>query len=205
MPLKPIKINLSTFEYQDKFVAYPIMVFAALIVLALSAYHIQLALRYENEIFDYEQRLARLEERQAEKTKKFREQRQKFKEEDVQSIREGARFFNELIIQDAFPWSRVLSALERHLPPRVILLNFALSEGRKKIKIEGKTHAMTEITRFLSGLEASRVFENNALIDLTVTSGDLAKHRQSETMDITFQIECLLRGDELLKQQKTAS
>ena len=205
MPLKPIKINLSTFEYQDKFLAYPIMVFAAFVILALSAYNIHLAMRYEHEILDYEQRLARQDQMQAEKSKKVRDQLKKFKEEDIQSIREDAHFVNKLIIQDTFPWDQVLNAIEIYLPSRAILLSFALSEDREKIKIEGKTHSMTEITQFLSRLEASSVFEKSALLDLTILSGDSTRNEQRKAMDIKFQIESLLRVGKLLKKQKTTS
>lgn len=181
------------------------MVFAALMILALSAYHIQLAMRYEHEILDYEQRLARLDQMQVEKNKKVKDQLKKFKEEDIQSIREDAHFVNKLIIQDTFPWDQVLNAIEIYLPPQAILLNFSLSEDREKITIEGKTHSMTEITQFLSGLEESSVFEKSALLDLTILSGDITKDEQRKTMDIKFQIESLLRVSELLKEQKTTS
>lgn len=181
------------------------MVFVALIILALSAYNMQLAMRYDHQILDYEQRLARLNQMQMEKNKKDRAQLKKFKKEDIQSIRESVHFVNTLIIQDTFPWDQVLNTLEIHLPPGVILLNFELSEDRKKIKIEGKTHSMTEITRFMEGLGESSILEKNALLDLTIVSEDIIENDQRKTMDIKFQIESLLRVDELLKEQKTTS
>ncbi len=205
MPLKPIKINLSTFKYQDKFLTYPIMLLAALIVLAISAYNIQLALHYQHEILDYEQRLAHLEQVRALKQKKNKDQLQKVEDKEIQSIREGVRFLNKLIVEDAFPWDRVLDVLEKHTPPEVVLLHFALSDDRQKVIIKGATRSMAEITRFLSGLEQSKVFKKNALINLVVTSESMAQNASDQAMGIKFQIESILRIDKLGHLRETFS
>ncbi|OPX40136.1 MAG: hypothetical protein B1H13_08190 [Desulfobacteraceae bacterium 4484_190.3] len=130
--MDPIKINLATFKYYDKRVASIALVVIILLLGGVTMYNVTQAIQGQREILNYKGKIKRLEKSLA-KSKKAREKvRKKLKGEEMRAIREGTAFVNRLIAKNAFPWDRLLDAIETSIPKGVTLQRLTVDQVEHK-------------------------------------------------------------------------
>ena len=166
--MDPVKLNLATFKYYDKRVASIALVIIIFVLGGLSVFDVTQGIQGQREILSYEGKIKRLEKRLA-KSKKAREKvRKKLKGEEMQAIREGTVYVNRIIAKNAFPWDRLLDAIEISMPGGIILRDLTVAEDFQTVQINGLAKSSEEIDLLLSRLKKSGVFEENLLTKLSV-------------------------------------
>jgi Tfp pilus assembly protein PilN len=89
-----------------------------------------------------------------------------FGKPDTLQVREGAAFFNGLIAQRSFPWTKIFMDLEHILPEGVHVISISprMIAGRVEVKIV--VGAATDETKlkFLRSLEDSKEFSRVQLL-----------------------------------------
>lgn len=197
--METIKINLATFEYQDKRLSYPVMLLTAAIVLVLSVFAIRSGLNNKIEIKEYEKKIAEQDQniitRQRANNK---ENVIRLKDSEIESLKKEIDFINGLIDKDAYPYDRLLDSLELYIPEGIVLSSFRLSNDLNKVVLEGKADSMNEITVFLNKLSDSKIYNNNSLLSLSIAQEDIIQE-ESISMDdgIGFEIECSIDKDQV--------
>lgn len=199
-----IKINLATFEYQNKRIAYPMLIGAAIILLLVSWYTVQTSHQYQNEIFEYEKRIDDLEQKGVTRQKISEDKKTKLSEEEIKSIQNDIHFVNQRIVDDVFPWNHLLDSLEVDMPNGVILSNFSISKNPTKAELRGEAKSMKEIGMFLANLDKSKAFQNSHLINLSINADS---HDQndvgSENQSINYEIESYFNIDQIIERKST--
>jgi hypothetical protein len=198
--LETIKINLATFEYQDKRLSYPVMLIIAAIVLFISSLSIKAGINAQSEIKDYEQII---KEREQDVLKRQQVKKiPRLKDAEVESIKKDVSFINSLIKMDAYPYDRLLGALEGCVPQGIELSRFEISKDFNKATLEGKADSMSNITLFLNNLNSSTLYKNNNLLNLSVSQENNAVEETASTGNgITFEIESLIARDQVWKNE----
>jgi Tfp pilus assembly protein PilN len=196
--LGPIKVNLATFEYYDKRVVYSLILGAAILVLMLSAYTIQLSFRYQSDIFEYENKLVRLEQGLVKRQHIRNGIKVTLGKDLIKTIKGDTAFVNRLIIMDIFPWDHVLDGLEKEMPEGMILKSLAPGSTQAALTMKGESSSMAEISLFLSRLERSGMFEKTILSKLSVEQNASQKENENERPKILFEIEAALRINDLV-------
>ncbi|MBN1848457.1 MAG: PilN domain-containing protein [Deltaproteobacteria bacterium] len=198
--MEMIKINLATFEYQNKRLAYPMLIGAAILLLLLSWYTVQISHRYQNEIFEYEKRVDDLEQMSVKRQKITASKEKELTEQEIKSLQDEIQFVNQRIIEDVFPWSGLLDSLETDIPDGITLSNFSISKDPSKAKLRGEARSMKEIGMFLANLEKSKTFRDSHLINLSINQ---SKNNQDttgeESQSIDFEIESFFDMDQILQ------
>jgi len=166
--LKTIELNLATVEYQDKKLAYPVMIATAILALILCFYSVKVYMGYNRHVNEYEERIAQLDQSQVTRKKIEQEGKAPASNEEAGSIRATAEFVNRLILLDVFPWGRLLDEVEALAPKGVILMSFGSGKEENSVKMEGKASSMSQITEFLKALEGSKIFKGTTLSNVSV-------------------------------------
>ena len=201
--LETIKVNLATFEYQDKRFSYPILIAIALIVLVLSFIFAQMSMNNQAEIREYEIRIQRLEQEFVLKKRMKEEKSDHLKAKEIESIKKGIDFINKLIISDIFPWDRLLDSLETSMPSGITLLKFDMTKDQKKMILQCKAKSINEISTFLSQLNDSKIFRNNILKNLSVEQKNSSEENiQGKEFVVKFEIESRIARDALLSSKR---
>jgi len=196
--LEPIKINLATFEYQDKRLSYSVMLVTALIVLTLSIISIRSGINAQSEINEYENKVASKAQNNIKRQQIKKETVKRLNDKEIESLKKDIDFINGLIMMDAYPYDRLLDALESCAPQGVALLNFSLSKDQNTASLKGKAGSMDEITVFLNKLNSSKIYKNSSLLNLTVSREDiLQEEMEYPDNGITFEIECSIDSDQV--------
>lgn len=166
--MDPVKVNLATFKYYDKRVASIALVVIVFFLGGLSLYNVTQVIRDQREMLSYEGKIKRLEKSLV-KSKKAREKvRKKLKGEEMRTIREGTAFVNRIIAKDAFPWDRLLDAVETSIPNGIILQDFKVGEDFRTVQMKGVAESSNEVDLLLNRLKKSGVFERNLLTKLSI-------------------------------------
>lgn len=164
-----VRLNLATapLETHRRFAAGAALVGSvaifALVWLSWHAYKVRRAdseLRVER---------AKLEQRMDTLRRERRELEQFFNRPDVLRVRDRAGFFNGLIEQRSFPWTKIFMDLERILPAgvRVVSIGPKMNAGRVEVKLViGATSDEAKLN-FLRALETSKEFSRIQLMSET--------------------------------------
>lgn len=196
--METIKINLATFEYQDRRISYPVMLVAAVIVLLISSLSIKTGLDRQAKIKEgekiiYNQEQSALKRQQIEKAPKL-------KDAEIESIKNDANFINGIINQHAYPYDRLLDALEDGVPKGVIISSFGMSKELNKVILDGKSDSMNNITLFLNNLNDSKIYKNSNLLSLSVSQENNTEEGPTSSGNgITFEIESVITKDQIWK------
>lgn len=202
--MEPIKVNLATFEYYDKRVAYTLILCAAAALLLISAYQIHVGLRHQAEVFEYQEKIDRLNQQFIKRQRIPLDTRAELPKAEARKIDEQVRLVNELILSDVFPWDGILGELERVMPRGIILKSFSLVEGWRRVSLKGHGRSMKEITLFLQAMEASELFEKNVLARLSVEQGPSPPQTGEGELTVPFEIESQIVLDRLLGMEGIA-
>ena len=196
--METIKINLATFEYEDKHLSYPVMLLAALIVLIISSLSIRIGLNAQNEIKKYESKIEEKEQAVIKRQQIKNEKTFMLKDGEIESLKKDIEFINGLIKMDAYPYDRLLDSLELCVPKGVLLSSFEMSKDFKNMTLKGKADSMDNITIFLNKLNDSKIYKNNNLLKLSVSQAISFQEESISTNNgITFEIECSIAEDEI--------
>ncbi len=194
-----ILINLATFEYLDKRIAYPMLFGAAIILIAISWYMVKASYQYQNHIFEYEKRIESLDQKILTR-QSIKQKTEKIGKDETTSLQSDIVFVNERIKQDVFPWDRLLDALERNMPDRTVLLSISPSKGQTGLRLQGKAESMEEVGMFLKNLNQSTIFPDNRLVNLAVNrEGGFQGGANGESGAIKYELESIIDMDQLLK------
>jgi hypothetical protein len=198
--LETIKINLATFEYQDKRITYPILILAILIIFALSGLSFYVGSRNRTEIKEYEKKIEQLENTSLIKQKISDNKYYELTSGEIDTLKEDVNFVNQLIDMDTFPWGKLLDSLERLVPSGITLSNFNISEDLNKVGLQGMARSIKDIGVFIEQLNGSKVYGNNELISLTVSEENSDQVDTAGKLDILFEIESYIdnRGQVLI-------
>jgi Tfp pilus assembly protein PilN len=188
--VESIKINLATFEYQDKRLVYPVMLISALVVLLISFFSIKIGINTRSEIKEYEKTINLQEQNVLKRQQIKKESIRRLKDGEITSLKKDINFINELIEMDAYPYDRLLDALEACMPQGIVLSALNMSKDLTKVTLEGDSDSMEKISIFINNLNDSKILKNNNLLNLTV-SREGSKEEGSSSMDngISFEIE----------------
>jgi Tfp pilus assembly protein PilN len=204
--LETIKINLATFKYQDKRISYPLMLFAAIIVLIISSLSIRTGINAQSEIKEYEKKTVEREQDVLKRQEIKKDKSAGLKDSEIVSLKKDIDFINGLINMDAFPYDRLLDSLELCVPSGIVILSFEMSKDFNKVTFEGRADSMNDITVFLNNLNKSRIYKNNNLLNLSVSQEN---NTQEESIPagngITFELESLIAMDQLWVENQVHS
>ncbi|RLB15671.1 MAG: hypothetical protein DRN37_05240 [Thermoplasmata archaeon] len=190
--MDPIKINLATFKYYDKRVASIALVVIILLLGGVTMYNVTQAIQGQREILNYKGKIKRLEKSLA-KSKKAREKvRKKLKGEEMRAIREGTAFVNRLIAKNAFPWDRLLDAIETSIPKGVTLQRLTVTEDYRTVKMKGVAETSDKIDLLLGRLKKSGVFKRNLLTKLSIKELGKSDPAHGARKGTRFEIESRL-------------
>jgi len=194
--LETIKINLATFEYQDKRLSYPVILVVSVIVLMVSSLSIKAGLNRQAEIKEYEKIIS--EREQSTLKKQQIEKTPRLKDAEIESVKNDANFISGIINQHAYPYDRLLDALEASAPNGVVISSFGMSKDFNKVILDGKADSMNNITLFLNNLNVSKIYKNSNLLSLSVSRENNAEERSvSVGNGITFEVESLIAKDQI--------
>ena len=183
-----ISLNLATFEYRTRRVAFLLLLVTGLAAVGITLYSVQRGLDLKNEIHAYEKRIEQLEGVRAKAAANGQVKAGKpLGQEAMRTIGQQASQVNQLIVSDVFPWDQLLNGLEKALPDGTILSALRPSGDRKKITVTGRSRSTESLSRFMGELEESGVIDRAALTKLHVERAD----GRSEAM--VFEIEARLR------------
>lgn len=198
--METIKINLATFEYQDKRLSYPVMLIVAAVVVILSGLSISVGLNTQTEIKDYESKIAEREQSLLKRQQINKIPR--LKDEDIESLKKDINLINGLINMDAYPYDRLLGSLELCVQPGIVLSSFDMSKEFSKATIEGNADSMNDITVFLNNLNNSNIYKTNNLMNLSVLQADETKEESASMgSGITFEIESSIAKDRIWEKE----
>lgn len=187
--MKPIKLNMATFEYQDVTISYPMLLISAVIIVSLSLYTLGLAFSNQDAIFDYEQKMTVLNEKTITRQKIEKKKTHRISKEESTAIQQEAGFINHLILMDIFPWGRLLDDLERALPSTTTVVSFASGGSLDKISIRGKADTMQEVSNFMENLEKSHFVMDTTLRNLEVSQDRPVGENRDRELTIQFELE----------------
>ena len=166
--MDPIKLNLATFVYYDKRVAYVTIVIIGLLLAGITLFNLNRGVHYQEEIKSYNDKIKRLE-KQLSKRKQTREKiLRRLKGEEMQIIREGARRVNRIIVKDVFPWDRLLDGVELAVPDGMRLKELRVAGDFNKVTLSGIAETPKSIAQLLKNLGKSDLFEKSLLTKLSV-------------------------------------
>jgi Tfp pilus assembly protein PilN len=187
--LDSIKVNLATFVYYDKRVAYTALVIIALFLAGIALFNLNRGSYYREEIRSYNDKIKRLE-KQLSKRKKTREKiLKKLKGEEMQIIREGAKRVNRIIVKDVFPWDRLLDAIETDIPEGMILRDIKVSDDFNKVFLSGFAKTPKNISKMLGNMEKTDIFGKSLLTKLSVGKEKVGAHPNSKQGGVFFEVE----------------
>jgi Tfp pilus assembly protein PilN len=194
--LETIKINLATFEYQDKRLSYPVILVVSVIVLMVSSLSIKAGLNRQAEIKEYEKIIS--EREQSTLKKQQIEKTPRLKDAEIESVKNDANFISGIINQHAYPYDRLLDALEASAPNGVVISSFGMSKDFNKVILDGKADSMNNITLFLNNLNVSKIYKNSNLLSLSISRENNAEERSvSVGNGITFEVESVVAKDKI--------
>ena len=195
--MDPVKLNLATFKYYDKRVASIAFVVIVVFLGGLSLYNVTKAIRTNRDILNYEAKIKRLEMSLA-KNKKARETvRKKLKGEEMRAIREGTTLVNRIIARNAFPWDRMLDALEVSIPKGIFLESLTPSKNFSSVQIKGVAGSPDQIDLLLSRLKKAKLFERNLLTKLNLKEIGGNGAETSDRNGVRFEIESKVNIEKL--------
>ena len=190
--MKFIKINLATYEYQDKKVSYPLLVCASVLIILLSVYLIQLWVKKGDDILQIENRLMSLDQKQNSRKAPMSEQAIYLPKNEADQIIKDAASLNKLILLDIFPWHAVLDELERRTPAEITILELISTKDLEGIRLTGETPSIDGISHLLQNMEQSRIFKHNNLENFSVSQETPSSTFQDNKLKVRFVIESRL-------------
>jgi Tfp pilus assembly protein PilN len=195
--LETIKINLATFEYQDKRISYPVMLLVAVMVLIISSLSIKAGLNGQSQIKGYE---SSINEREQGLLKKQQiKESPSLKDNEIESIKNEVNFINGIINQHAYPYDRLLDPLEAFVPQGVVLSSFGMSKDFNRVILNGRADSMNDITLFLNNLNNSTIYKNSNLMNLSVSPEGKTPEETASSAGITFEIESAIAKEQVWK------
>jgi len=194
--LETIKINLATFEYQDKRISYPVMLLVAVMVLIISSLSIKAGLNGQSKIKGYE---TSINEREQGLLKRQIKESPRLKDNEIESIKNEANFINGIINQHDYPYDRLLDPLEACVPQGVVLSSFGMSKDFNRVILNGRADSMNDITLFLNNLNNSTIYKNSNLMNLSVSPEGKTPEETASSAGITFEIESAIAREQVWK------
>jgi Tfp pilus assembly protein PilN len=194
--LDAIKINLASFEYQDKRLSYTVMLVIAAIVLIISGLSIRAGLNAQADIKEFERNVT--EQEQTMLKRQQIKQVPRLKDGEIESIKNNVNFINGIIYQHAYPYDRLLDSLEVSVPKGVVLSTFGMSKDFTKVMLNGKADTMNMITQFVNNLNNSAIYKNSNILNLSVSQeNNSQKESASMGPGITFEVESAIVKDRM--------
>ncbi len=196
--MEPIKLNLATRGEGDNRVLLRLLVGAGLLVLILTGYTVATWMRNHAVLMDQRGRIEALVKRQKEELRASKRAAPAITKEEASAYLKQAKAVNRLIMEDQYPWDRLLDDLERRLPDGVILLRFASTERFDRIVLRGRADDLQGVTLFLENVKTSPVMTSMKLLNLSVSraEGPLAGRKADAALD--FEIEGTVHMEGLL-------
>jgi len=195
--LETIKINLATYEYQDKRVSYPVMLVVAAMVLIISSLSIRAGLNGQTRIKELER--SAVEHEQSLLKRQQIKQAPKLKDNEIESIKNEVNFINGIINQHVYPYDRLLDPLEACVPQGVILSSFGMSKDFNRVILDGRADSMNNITLFLNNLNNSTIYKNSTLMNLSISPEGKTPEEPASNAGITFEIDSAITKDQIWK------
>ncbi len=200
--MDPIRVNLATFVYYDRRVAYVTLVIIGLFLAGITLFNLNRGVYYQEEIGSYNGKIKRLE-KQLSKRKQTREKiLKKLKGEEMQIIREGAKLVNRIIVKDVFPWDRLLDAIETDMPNGVTLREIKVADDFSRLTLSGFAETPKDIAQLLKNLKKSGLFEKSLLTQLSVEEKKPGAHRNPKQGGASFEVENNLILEKLFGEKK---
>jgi Fimbrial assembly protein (PilN) len=194
--LDPIRVNLATFVYYDRRVAYTTLVILVVFLAGITLLNLNRGVYYQGEIRSYNDKIKRLE-KQLSKRKQTREKLLKeLKGEEMQIIREGAKLVNQIIVKDVFPWDRLLDAIETDMPKGMVLKDIKVADDFSKVTLSGFAETPKNIAQLLKNFRKSGIFEKSLLTQLNIEQEKPGVHPNPKQAGLSFEVEnsLLLEG-----------
>ncbi len=150
--MKPLNINLATFEYVDKRIAYSMIILLLCLVLLASGCNMIFWSKYNAQAAEFGTKLLKLQEKEKKilAARKLREEEMK---KHRQSTRKHTLFVNMLIAKDIFPWDRILRAFELKTPQGLYIESFEHDDSFNKIFLKGYSKDMGGVTGYVKGIK----------------------------------------------------
>lgn len=168
--MEPVKINLATFEYQDRRLAAVLLVLSVSALLLAAGYSAFGFSDNRATIDKYRDRIGRLERSLAEKMKGERGRSDLPDGSEAEQIEARVGRVGRLLLLDGFPWLPLLDSLERQLPDEIALTEITPSGDFRKLALKGRAGNTAAMTRFLKRLDQGGLFTESALSQMTLVS-----------------------------------
>lgn len=195
--MDPIKINLRTYPYFDKRLSFLMITGAVIFLLLISAYnfHAQKNLNYR--LNEYLEKIKNLEQSIAAKEKILESQKMEVGEKEIEFTKKYTHLINLLIIQDIFPWDRILDIFEKKMPENIFLEKLSADNNFSKIILKGYAMSMGDVSIFLKEIESADLIKKIVLQKINVEQDQAVNNINSQKPPIHFEIESTLQYQKL--------
>jgi len=197
--MRPIKANLASFEYPNMIIIYLFVCAAVLVGMSLAAMNFRLYMDNADEIGMVSQKIKVYNTQTAKKLAEKTRASERLTEEEVKAVYDNVGFINALIIQDAFPWIKILDLLEKKIPDDMLLYSLASSVGLDKLTLKGYSDSERQIAFFLEALNLCDLCEKKVLSVLSVQPKK-ASGKGKARFGVEFEIEITLKSDSLISR-----
>jgi len=190
--MEPIRINIATFDFMDKKIAF-IMSAVAIAIVLITALNVNLFLTHKNKISEYESKIGTIEEQMSKNEAAI-------STEELDKIRLRAISANQIIVKDGIPWSRFFEIVETKVPGGMFIERISPTNDYQTLIIEGKAKSERKITFFMKRLKEIEFLRNSILSEFSIGS-DADGRFKKEGADISFRIKNDLLIENLFEQR----
>ena len=183
------QINLTTHDHVDRRIVYAILGSVAVLLAIFTLYNAVSGVQALRARSDYRAKIKDLQQ-QAESLAKLDEKGVAFDAEAAAALRKRSQHVNYLIALDVFPWITVMDALERAIPPQVVLDRFIPTQDLKTIRISGRTPSVEPISQFQAALEKTDLLQSVAIENMDLGSESSMTNADGGNGAMQFEIVC---------------
>ena len=183
------QINLTTHDHVDRRIVYAILGSVAVILAIFTLFNVVSGFQALGERSDYRAKIQDLQQ-QAQALAKLDENGAAFDAEAAAALQKRSQHVNYLIALDVFPWITVMDALERAIPPQVVLDRFIPAQDLKTIRISGRTPSVEPISQFQAALEKTDLFQSVVLENMDIGSEASTAGASGENGAMQFEMIC---------------
>lgn len=194
------QINLTTHDHVDRRIIYAVLGSVALLLAIFTLFNVVNGFQAFSERGDYQSKIKDLQQ-QAKTLTSSDQNGSAFDTKAAEALQKRSRHANYLIALDIFPWVTILDALEKTIPPQVILDRFLPDADLKTIRITGHTPSVEPITRFQDALGKSEMFQSVILENMDFGGGPSATKGGAANGAMHFEMICGLNLKALFPEE----
>jgi Tfp pilus assembly protein PilN len=172
-------INLAMVDHLNRRIALAVVAGISVLLAAITLFNLALGVRYVRQRVEYQEKIEAL------RSAAPQDQGPKIDDKTADVLADRIRFTNRLIVQDRFPWIRILNVIEEALPPEVILTEINPAGEYAVLALAGSANNVNELVRFQKALEASGLFDG---VNLSTLSLDKPNPQDAHSAGIRFNI-----------------